>query len=253
MKNLIFAVGCLFIMMSFGCDREINNVDLSEDSYTALHKHILTAELNMYQNDIGDLESNLNKVIELLKDDKNLFCPFQNAKINEAISVSQNILDKSTIAGLDYQLDQLRLFKRHIYNMDTDSEIDFFVLYLWHYEEQMYHSTKAAIDPKLDLYEWEEFVDEVSCLSESWDILNHHYPAPRTLDYDQLKYKNQVVVKEELKKATLAFTTLVTYGQADQNVVRYSAEYLRKKYIEYLEVLIYDPMEQYASNQSRVN
>jgi len=82
-------------------------------------------------------------------------------KVNQAIALVKSLKDKLPIADLNYQLDQLRLIKRDIYNIDTDQEIDFFVLYLWHYEEQMYHSTEIAMDPKLSLLEWREFVDEV--------------------------------------------------------------------------------------------
>jgi len=253
MKNtLLYAIALISLVLFTSCANDQKADYPAMSSYAELHQEILSTEFNIYSNNETRSLQHLDNITDLLKDSKKLFCPFQNDKVNQAIALVKSLKDKLPIADLNYQLDQLRLIKRDIYNIDTDQEIDFFVLYLWHYEEQMYHSTEIAMDPKLSLLEWREFVDEVKCLSESWDILNHHYPSPETLDYDQLRYKTQVILKDELKQATQAFTTLVIYGQADLGIVSQSAKYLRRKYVEYLDVIVNDPMNHYVYQDGKI-
>lgn len=239
-----FLISSLVILCKCG-NIESDNYPI-KGSYAELHTHILSAELSIYENDRNTAERYIQKIATLLNEEKGMFCAHQNNEIESTFEVVHNLKEKISFSDLNYQLEQLRLLKKLIFNLDTENEIDFYNLYLWNYEEQMYYSTKAAKVLKLDLYEWDEFMDEVKCLSESWAILNHHYPSPELLDYNQLRYKTQVVVKSELSNATKSFVTLVIHGQADVKIVSQSAEYLRKKYREYLSALVRDPMSDYA-------
>jgi len=45
---------------------------------------------------------------------------------------------------------------------------------------------------------------------------------------------------------------LVIYGQADLGIVSQSAKYLRRKYVEYLDVIVNDPMNHYVYQDGKI-
>ena len=101
-------------------------------------------------------------------------------------------------------------------------------------------------NPKLDLYEWNEFIQLTECLSEAWTILNHHFPTPETLSFDALKLKTQTIAKDDLGKALNKFASTVDRSNTRSEHLEYATLNLRKVYTAYIGSIVNDPLLQYS-------
>ena len=174
----------------------------------------------------------------LLKDGYKLFCPEESAQIDGARMTNrilvQNIQNKKT----QDLLDDLRILKGTIIHLETDDDYDPYFAFLWRFEEDMHYATEIAMDPMLDLYEWNEFTYMVDCMNDSWAPLKMHYPSPEMLNNDPIKYKNQTIHKIYLEKAVDRFNTAVETADYIKYPLCESAEDVRNAYIEYLNSFI---------------
>lgn len=246
-KNKIFLILLsIAIVINFGCQEKISTTELQQSKYSELHTSILATEYAIYQKNDDDTKSHLSQIVRQINDSSKLFCPYQDIEIDAATYIASDLVENAKMKDQDYQLDQLRILKTHIYNLDTNSEMDIFLLYLWDFEKQMHANTKAALDPKLDLYEWNEFIQLTECLSEAWSILNHHFPTPETLGYDALKLKSQTLAKDDLGKALKIFTSTVYKSNTRSEYLESVTLNLREIYTAYIGSIVNDPLLQYS-------
>ena len=245
-NNIYITLLSIALVINFGCQKNDTNTKLQQSNYSELHASILVTEYAIYQKKNNDTKSQLKQLVEQIKGSDELFCPYQDIEIEAATYIASDLVENAKTKDQDYQLDQLRILKTHIYNLNTNSEMDIFLLYLWDFEKQMHTVTKAALDPKLDLYEWNEFVQLTECLSEAWSILNHHFPTPETLSFDALKLKTQTIAKDDLGKALNKFASTVDRSNTRSEHLESAALNLRKVYTAYIGSIVNDPLLQYS-------
>ena len=245
-KKIFITLLSIAIALNFGCQKDDSNTKLQQSNYSELHASILATEYAIYQKKDNDTKSHLKQIVEQIKNSDELFCPYQDIEIEAATYIATDLVENAKTKDQDYQLDQLRTLKTHIYNLNTNSEMDIFLLYLWDFEKQMHATTKAALDPKLDLYEWNEFVQLTECLSEAWQILNHHFPTPETLGYDAQKLKTQTLAKDDLEKALKKFASTVYKSNTRSEYLESVALNLREIYTAYIGSIVNDPLLQYS-------
>lgn len=246
-KNSFFLiVFSIVILGNYSCQEGTTNTKPTQSKYSKLHLSLIATEYAIYQKDDKDTQLQLAKTLKLLNENEQLFCPHQNIEINASKAITTDLMASVHTKDQNDELNMLRILKRYIFNLHTTSELDLYLLYLWEFEKQMYTTSKASIDPKLDLFEWNEFVQLTDCLSESWSILDHHFPTPETLGYNVLKFKTQTLAKDDLGKALNQFTTIIYTSNAQSADLAISALNLRIHYIEYIGSIVNDPLLMYS-------
>jgi len=90
------------------------------------------------------------------------------------------------------KLDQ---FKYQIQSIRNFWEVDYFLDYLWHFEEELNRFVEIGTDPKLDLLEWNEFMPYLMAVNTSFDRLYEKDLDPEFLDFDP----DRLAKWEELK------------------------------------------------------
>ncbi|HMQ06833.1 MAG TPA: hypothetical protein PKC30_05995 [Saprospiraceae bacterium] len=93
-----------------------------------------------------------------------------------------DILDKIIIyRNQDRNFDLISIFKLEYLKEVYDKE-DYLPL-LWQFGNDLVEATTVAMDPKLDLYDWNEFKEIVDCMDGSYQLLSRSSP-----DMDLLLY-----------------------------------------------------------------
>jgi hypothetical protein len=154
--------------------------------------------------------------------------------LNNIASYSSQIKHKSE----HWSLEELRDLKGQFIMMENKDDYNPFLFNLWKYEEAMYYTTKAAIDPMLDLYEWGEFQPLVTCMNQEWKSVISHYPALELFDSNRLSYKIQTLAKIRLQKTMDNFNIAVN---SDDYINYDLCDYgfaLRESYVQYLKTIV---------------
>jgi hypothetical protein len=225
-------------IMLWSCSNTQPQQQNSSDEHVMIYQELLEMEhaLLSSKKDIAiDHSDNLD---EILRNGYNLFCPTESSKIDGVrmtnFLLKQNIENKTT----SDLLDDLRLLKATIINLETDDDYDPYFAYLWRFEEEMYATTHVAIDPMLDLQEWNEFDYMVDCMNDAWYPVKLHAPSSEILDHDPEKFKNQTVHKIYLDNAVEHFNKAVKSADYEKYPLCESAEAVREAYIKYVKTFI---------------
>ncbi|MDF1698797.1 MAG: hypothetical protein P1U56_23285 [Saprospiraceae bacterium] len=229
----------IFCVSTFlACTKEAPAPTNTIDDYTLIYQELLGVEYALLTQDHTEAVLHINSLDDLLKESYNLFCPEESAQLDGARLnnqiLKQNILGKKTSSLFD----DLRILKASIINLQTDDDYDPYFAFLWRFEEEMDYTTTIAMDPLLDLYEWNEFEDMVACMNQTWQPVRNHSPSPAALNYDPLLYKNQTVYKIYLENAVANFIKAVESNDYENFPLCENAEALRTAYIEYIKTFI---------------
>lgn len=216
---------------------EVENPPKSVDHAT-LYQELLGIEHGLWTKDYDQAKNHSKNLDMILKNGYNLFCPEESAHIDGARMINAILVQDIGNKNYEKLMDDLRILKASIINMETDDDYDPYFAFLWRFEEEMYATTKVAIDPMLDLYEWNEFEDMVACMNQTWEPIRMHTPSPEILDNDPAKYKNQTVYKIYLENAMKTFNTAVTTNDYENYPLCESAEAVRNAYIDYINTFI---------------
>jgi len=210
---------------------------VSTDLHIAMQQVITSIEYSLYKKDRSAAVEYLEDWIHLLNRCDDEFCAEDQAQFANLVSELATYHNSLQSAGQELALDRLRMLKAHFMNLNTVAPVQTYLYDLWKYEEDMYYATKTAMDPMLDLYEWNEFEAMTLCLTESWDRVQLHYPSLELLYEDQLAYKMQTLAKVELQAAMKQFDTAVKNDDYHTDTLAESAAHLRTSYIRYLMTL----------------
>jgi hypothetical protein len=86
------------------------------------------------------------------------------------------ILKLDRIKKQGYNLNSFEILHhlKQLYLFSSDLS-DPYTIALWRYGQDLNRTYKTIKDPKLDLYEWNEFMDQVQCAIESWSFLESEF------------------------------------------------------------------------------
>ena len=241
-KNIILFL--LFTSAIWSCskDQPKSTAD-NETDKVHIYQELLNMEYALLISDYTNLKYHSTHLDELLIDGYNLFCPAESNQINGARFTNKMLVKHVNNGQLHKLPDDLRILKASIINLETDDDYDPYFSFLWRFEEEMDAATQIAMDPMLDLLEWNEFTYRVDCMNNSWQSVKMHRPSPEILNHDPEKFKNQSVFKIYLKNAIEEFIKGVELADYEQYPLCELAEEVRKTYIAYIKTFIQDPIQ----------
>lgn len=235
--NYFALIICLSIAF-LSCSKTPPQKQMSVDEHVMIYQELLSMEYALLTKKHKQAIVHANSLDELLKNNYNLYCPNESDQIDGARMTNHILKENIANANTKDLLDDLRVLKATIINLETDDDYDPYFAFLWRFEEEMFAATKVAIDPMLDLYEWNEFEDMVYCMNQSWEPVRLHFPSPKFLDYDTAKYKNQTVYKIYLENALEQFNKSVNSDDYEKYPICESAEAVRSAYLDYIKTFI---------------
>lgn len=236
-RNLAFVFVIIFSFESCIQNQQSIPFEPSND-YTLIYQEILSMEYALLNEDYDIVIHHSNNLDAVLKDGYKLFCPEESAQIDGARMTNRILVQHIQNRAYQDLLDDLRILKGTIIHLESDDDYDPYFAFLWRFEEDMHTATGIAMDPKLDLYEWNEFTYAVDCMNDSWTPLKMHFPSPEILNNDPVKYKKQTVHKIYLEKAIDKFNTAVRTADYEQYPLCETAEVVREAYVEYLNTFL---------------
>ncbi len=243
--NAIHKISILLLIISalWSCSKNNSQPLTSTDEHALIYQELLSMEYALLIDDYDLLTQHAESLDVLLKDSYNLFCPEESAQIDGARMTNQILVQHIDVESSATLLDDLRILKGTIINLVSDDEYDPFFAFLWRFEEDMYNTTEVAMDPMLDLYEWNEFEALAECMNDSWQPLKLHRPSAEILDYDPDKFKNQSIYKIYLEKAVEDFNQAVRSADYQQYPLCDVSEEVRKAYVAYIKSFIKGKVE----------
>lgn len=243
-------ISLLGVISVFSCQNE-NYIDqMKPVSFNDVLLTLSEIEYAFYLEDGAYANSVLGDLIDQIESCDHLVCASSKYDLLEVITDIEYLETYSSSSKTDHLLDKLRIIKAKVMSLDTSDDYDPYIYMMWRFEEDMYYVTKAAIDPMLDLYEWEEFVDMKQCMNEKWSMLMQHYPSSETLDGDKSHYRNQISKKIRLDQSMKELDYIVYRYDASDDSLCEVGESLRKAYVNYLRsfLMVEDSTSIYLAN-----
>ena len=197
-----------------------------------------TIEHNLYSEEKELAQDNTKYLISSISNNQKIYCYEDTEHIALFLKSLFVFKDDLSHENIQWSLERLRDLKGKYIGLQTRDEYDPYLYQLWRFEEQMYYTTKAAMDPKLDLYEWGEFQMMIDCMNEDWQLVNLHYPSIELFGNNELGYKIQTMAKIHLQKSIDEFNKAI---QSDDYINYDLCSYatsLREKYINYIKTFI---------------
>jgi len=232
-RKTYFFIVLASIMWSCGND-QLQAPIASVNDQVLIYQELVNMEYALLISDYKQVKDHSSNLDDLLKEGYNLFCPEESSKIDGARLTNQILIQHIQNNENSKLSDDLRILKATIINLATDEDYDPYFLFLWRFEEDMDAATEVAIDPMLNLYEWNEFNDMVDCMNVSWQSVKMHRPSPDILNNDPEKYKNQSVHKIYLEQSIDNFNMAISQVDNLQYPLCEMAEGVREAYLEYI-------------------
>jgi len=221
----------------FSCQEEEAPIQSENVSISDILLSLSRIEYALYTGDKELASSSLTNIESHLTLDRELI----SSSEEELQKIVENILymtNNISIPETGHLLDKLRTVKGLFMSLETDDDYDPYLYMIWQYEEEMYYTTKAAMDPMLDLFEWSEFEKTVDSMNEHWAVIMHHYPSKEIIDQSQEVYRNQISKKIRLDRSMKEFNYQVLSDHHEDNTLCEAAIELRASYINYLRTLL---------------
>lgn len=242
MKHTLFLFLAFSIIAIYSCQDEPNNqLDLQTvqvDDFSATQLLFSLIEYDLYIGESKLANNHINNLKNKIADNQKLFCIHESEGLKNLIVDLDMYADQVLKESKDWSLDKLRFLKGQYMIIETKEDYDPYLYHVWKYEEDMYYTTKAAIDPKLDLYEWCEFEMLVEGMNDDWEMVRLHYPSIDLFGNNHLGYKIQTMAKIHLQESMNQFNTAVR----SDDYVKYDlcdhGDALRESYIEYIKTFV---------------
>ena len=226
----------------YSCEDEPNNrLDLQFvqiDDYSATQLLFSTIEYDLYMDESTLANSHIKELKNSIDDNPNLFCTDELERLKNLVFDLDVYADQVLKESKYWSLDKLRFLKGQFMIMETKEDYDPYLYHLWSYEEEMYYTTKAAIDPALDLYEWGEFKLMVDCMNDDWEMVRLHYPSIELFGNNHLGYKIQTMAKIHLQESMNEFNTAVRSDDYIKYDLCEHGDALRESYIKYIKTFV---------------
>lgn len=242
MKHILFLFIILSLNTLYSCEEDtktqyvVENDNIDDISSTQLLFSAI--EYDLYTAEKKQANRHTNYLIEKISQGKKLYCTQEIEDVQRLISDLETFETEILYKSEHSSLEELRDLKGRYIMLQTKDDHDPYLYQLWRYEEEMYYTTKAAMDPKLDLYEWGEFQMMVDCMNENWYMVNLHYPSIELFGNNKLGYKIQTTAKIHLQKSMDQFNIAVQSDDYQKYDLCNHGMLLRESYIKYINTFI---------------
>ncbi len=242
MKYFILLFSALILSIFYSCENESNNQTISYseqiDDHSKTQLLFSTIEYDLYVAEKELAKLHTIDLIDNIEISQKIYCQDENNDIKLLLEDLHIYADQVSNEPNHWSLEKLRELKGQYISLQTRDSYDPYLYQLWRFEEEMYYTTKAAMDPKLDLYEWGEFQMMVDCMNEDWQLVNLHYPSIELFGKNELGYKIQTMAKIHLQKSIEELNEAVRSDDYINYDLCNYATILREKYINYIKTFI---------------
>lgn len=242
MKHLSILFIVLGMSVLYSCQNEPSEkpkVELTVvNDFSATQLLFTAIEHDLYLGELALAADHTNRLKNKISDNKQMYCLDESTDVNHLINDLEVYENKVLDENIHWSLDRLRDLKGQYVMLQTRDDYDPFLYQLWRFEEDMYDVTKAAMDPKLDLYEWGEFKMMVDCMNDEWQLVNLHYPSMELFGNNHLGYKIQTTAKIHLQKSMEKFNIALMSGDYEKYDLCDHAISLRENYVRYINTFI---------------
>ncbi len=242
MKYTLLFVLVIILPILYSCEDEPGNLPEAQlveiDDFSAIQLLFSSIEYDLY---IGEKELanvHTNELKNRIAGSTKMYCDEEFLDLQDLMRNLGVYADQILKESEDWSLDKLRDLKGQYIMMETEDDYDTYLYHLWNYEENMYYTTKAAIDPKLDLYEWGEFKMMVDCMNADWEMVRLHYPSIELFGNNELGYKIQTMAKIHLQEALEKFNMAVESNDYLKYDLCDHGEAIREAYIRYIRTFV---------------
>ena len=95
---------------------------------------------------------------------------------------------------------------------------DYYIDFIWNFEEDLNRFIEIGMDPKLDLLEWNEFMPYLQAINSSFDKLNKAELDPEFLDFDPDKLGRWAQMKKDIEGRLTCLNGLTEGAQLEEIV-----------------------------------
>lgn len=242
MKQILYLILPL-IFFSIACQEDANPLAKQQDPTPEAQLLLCNVEYAIMTQNKGNILNSLESLEEQFSQRDSVLNSLRENKIDLFVK-HFNALKKNTLKYSEQNaLEELRDLKVEYSNLQYSSFDDPYISKLWQLERDMYPTTKAAIDPMLDLYEWQEFVDILNCMNESWESIKDEAPKKSTFHNDTHWYEAQIDGKKRLEKAIVNINIAANSDDYINHSLCDAGVELRESYINYIALFIFYPNE----------
>lgn len=241
MRSKMIAILAFSTLMLAQCAESMSDTKSQEmpvDPYISTQLLFSNVEYYVYTEDKTNAVMHIMQLYQNLSDHADVYCPDDGARVGSLADAVMRYAQQLTRHDVQSSLEKLRELKRQFLLINAHQDTDHYLYHLWQYEEDMYYTTNAAMDPMLNLYEWNEFVQMVACMNDDWELVKRHYPSAELLGNEQIQYKALTKSKINLEESMLRFNHAVD----SDNYLKYDlcdhGAALRQTYVEYLKTLV---------------
>jgi len=208
------------------------------DDYYGTQLLFSSIEYDLYLEDRAQASFHASELRNTMQRSVKLYCDGTADRVTGLIADVDKYADQVLTENEPWSLEKLRDFKGQFILMQTDDDYDPYLYHVWRFEEEMYYTTKAAIDPMLDLYEWGEFKMMVDCMNEDWEMVKRHYPSIELFGSNTLGYKAQTMGKIHLQESINQFNIAVNSDDYITYDLCEHGERLREMYVQYIKTFV---------------
>lgn len=242
MKNFLKTLTVIVLISMAGCEQKpvvtfvIANTPI--DNFSATQLQFTKIEYSLYIRDKALACTHAKDLSSKIRSMNKIFCLEEIEEVHMLITNIERYAIKVAIENVDRSLDQLRTLKGRFMMIQTVNDHNTYLYNIWRFEEEMYYTTKAAIDPMLGLYEWGEFEQMVECMNEDWQIVQLHHPSSALFENNGLAYKIQTMARIDLQKFITRFNQATKSDDYKTNGICEHAMALRESYIAYIKTFV---------------
>lgn len=242
MKHLTILTLALSVVVLFSC-QEDQSIDLATtevtiDEFSVTQLIFSKIEYDLYTGDRNAATLHTRELGLRIEADSEMYCYEEFDQIRTLVDDLGVFANRLSDEDEEWALDKLRDLKGQFVMLQTEVDYDPYLFLIWRFEEEMYYTTKAAMDPKLDLYEWGEFQMMVDCMNDNWTSVRLHYPSIDLFAGNELSYKIQTTAKIQLQTTLDEFNKAVDSDDYITYVLCDHGEQLREGYIRYIKTIV---------------
>lgn len=206
------------------------------DDSMRMEKKVMALELAVLEDDKANSFLYCNELLIMLDEEAELYNT-PGHKVKPVEEILESILENN----YDHRRKEVISHLKSIYlqNIYEEGQNGQFLPIFWVFGSDLLEATNTGMDPLMDLYEWNEFSGQVSCLQESWKLLNLHKP-----DFEILNF-NEENVEAYAKKLSVLNASMESLIKGMENIkyegqgIYFLSEDLYNSYLDLLRFIIF--------------
>jgi hypothetical protein len=231
--NKLFYI--LFFAISFhtSCQKDKVEPEIKISSEEAIQT-IIDLDLAIHFNQEQTLVSGISIIEQFVEQRNELLFEDELIGVQElskSIAEFKKSLNKPIHRPYYIYLENMRL---NLYPYLFQNNNNHYIFELWELQSSLLDVVNIAQDQMMDLYEWGEFIDKVSCMNENWSKIYKLSPSFQFLQDDPFTLKYHALMKNQLRQRILAFNQAINSENGDLDILIAEAKNLENAYYNYL-------------------